>query len=464
MRCPKCRVELERDDEGTFCRECGYVPEPIEAWRSLPWSTFRDEATDELRFLIAGLWPEGSLGFISAPPKKGKTWVGIGLALAIATGRPLFGEYAVEEPRPVLYIALEGARSGLRARIGALARGLGIDPDWDDLDRLHIAYRPRPFNLADPELAALLVDEARSVDAALVVVDVLRQAVRGVNESSAEDFATVRDALEPLLAESRSVAVLHHFGKLSETQKERTPGERMAGSGAMYGALDVGLFITRSENGARRLRLELEARDFATPDALGVVIVGSGSGEHGGFTYRDAAEFVLDASAAEERDHAAELEALFHDGEWRTEPELASKARGLAANKDAIREALKAHPERFVRIEGELAKLVGRRSDAKPWGTVEMLRLLEAEKVAPTPEPPEPPGGFSTVRPRGGLVAPLKGSTPEPPAPLVVGAPPAPEPPESANGRLEACVVCGSDFEPDDAHPLRCRACSGVAA
>ena len=66
----------------------------------------------------------------------------------------------------------------------------------------------------------------------------------------------------------------------------------MAGTGAMYGALDVGFLITRSESGARRMRVEVEARDFAAPDALGVVIDGTGSGEHGGFTYTDTATLV----------------------------------------------------------------------------------------------------------------------------------------------------------------------------
>ena len=37
----------------------------------------------------------------------------------------------------------------------------------------------------------------------------------------------------------------------------------MAGSGAMFGAFDVGLFITKSENGARKLTIHTEDT-FAT--------------------------------------------------------------------------------------------------------------------------------------------------------------------------------------------------------
>ena len=289
-------------------------------WASEPWSRFRDASTEPLRYLVADLWPEGALGFVSAPPKAGKTWVGLALSIAVATGRPLFGTYAIPEPRVVVYIALEGHRSALRARIAALARGVGIDPDGGDLDLLRPLYRPRPFNLANVDLVAPLVHDAYLADAGLVVIDVLRQASRGTRESSADDFAVIRDNLEPLLAERRSVAILHHFGKLTELSKERTPGERMAGSGAMYGALDVGWFITKSEGGARRLRLEVEARDFATPDPIGLALVGTGSGAYGGFAYADTATFEVDATIVVERDRVGQLDALFADEKWRTSP------------------------------------------------------------------------------------------------------------------------------------------------
>jgi hypothetical protein len=192
-----------------------------------------------------------------------------------------------------------------------------------------------------------------------------------------------------MLAERRSAALLHHFGKLNETQKERSPGERMVGSGAMEGALDVAFYITKSEAGARRLRIEFEARDFATPDMIGVSIVGTGSGEHGGFTYGDTASFVLDPSAAEDRDLAGELDDLFADGTWRTGREVAGKKLGIGANFDEVSVALTAAPERFVQVEG---KRVGRHVNARPWGTVEMLRQLEAEEASGVSQTPETHG------------------------------------------------------------------------
>src|SRR5262249_26514765 len=150
---------------------------------------------------------EGMLVFVGGPPKKGKTWIGLALALAVATGRPLFGEYEIPEPRNVIYVALEGARVGIRARIGALARGLLLDPDAGDLDRLHVLYRPRPFDLVELDTQTWLFEQADELDAALVLIDVLRAAAH-FKENDAGEFLRVRDGLEPLLAAGRSVPVL----------------------------------------------------------------------------------------------------------------------------------------------------------------------------------------------------------------------------------------------------------------
>jgi AAA domain len=352
--------------------------------------------------------------FIAGPPKKGKTWLGLGLALSVATGRPVFGHFEVPKPSPVLYVALEGSRVGIRTRLGALARGLGIDPDSEEhLDRLHLLYRPSPFDLAHKGTPAELEEQAGEIDAGLIAVDVLRSGAR-FKENAAEEFARVRDGLEPLRAAGRTVALLHHFGKLTDTQKERSPGERMAGTGAMYGAMDVGLLITRSEHGARRLRLEVEARDFATPDAIGVVILGTGSGEHEGFTYSDTATLATDAAAAEERDLEGEAEDLFADGVWRTAREVAIKKGGIGANPKEVLEALKGAPERFAQVNG---KRVGRNPTAKPWGTRAMLEELESQEVfRAAQEHPEHQEHLPALAAVKAGVSPYRGGTGKTPA------------------------------------------------
>jgi hypothetical protein len=262
-------------------------PEPTGRIQIEDWATFNRNSQAELEFLIDELWPTKSFAFIASPPKKGKTWLGLAAAISIATGKTFIATFTIPEPRPVLYLALEGARASLRARIGALARGLNIDPDSNQLDKLDIAYRPRGINLADPSWAAEIANLAAEHEYAVIFVDVLRNAAR-IKENDQAEFSHLRMLLEPALAHT-SIALLHHFTKLSELSKERTPAERMSGSGAMYGALDVGLFITGSDDHARKLRIDFDGRDIAMPDPVSIYLEGDGQGPNKSLTYDDTA-------------------------------------------------------------------------------------------------------------------------------------------------------------------------------
>lgn len=258
------------------------------------WRDFEQNAGEEVSCIIKGLWPEGALGFIGAAPKAGKTWLGLDIAIAVATGTPVFGAFAVPAALPVLYVALEGHKAAIRTRIGCIARGHGVHPeDPGALTNLHVAYKPRGINLAQPDWAAALCDDATRLGARFVIVDVLRRAAQ-IKENDASSFMELVDLLNPISDAGIALGMLHHFNKVNENTSQRTPAERMAGSGAMFGAFDVGLFITKSENGARKLTIHTDVRDLAAPPRFLVTLQGVGSGEHGGFGYRDNLRLVLE--------------------------------------------------------------------------------------------------------------------------------------------------------------------------
>jgi len=56
---------------------------------------------------------------------------------------------------------------------------------------------------------------------------------------------------------------------------------------------------------------------------------------------------------------------------------------GIGANKDAVRKALEAHPQRFVSCTGEEAKALGRRANAILWKLAQ-----PSEPVKPVTDPP----------------------------------------------------------------------------
>jgi hypothetical protein len=251
-------------------------------------SAFRANAAVTIPFLIEDLWPVQSLGFIASPPKKGKTWLALSLAIAVASGTGFLHSFKATESRKILYLALEGNRRALLDRFGALCRGMNIDPESEEMEENFMwSYRPPGINLSDQVWADDLAQTVNEENVELVIVDVLRNAAR-MKENDASEFAALRMNLESTLRVA-SVGILHHFVKLSETSKERTPAERMSGTGAIYGALDVGMFITGTEDHERKIRIEFEGRDIAMPDPTWARLEGSGTGSNAGFVYADRA-------------------------------------------------------------------------------------------------------------------------------------------------------------------------------
>ena len=342
-------------------------------WRRSVVGVSRHDTPTSIAGSSTGFCPQACSPSSPAPPKKGKTWLGLGLALALATGQAAPRQYRVPEARDVLYVALEGSRVGIRARIGALARGLELDPDGDALDRLHLLYRPRPFDLADAWQATAdwLRDEAARVDAALVVIDVLRAAAR-FKENDAEDFARVRDALDPLLdelvARSRCSTT---SGSSPRRRRSARPASawpapaRCTARSTSASYHQVGERCAPTARRSRGPRLRRARR-------LGVV-VGDRPGEHGGFTYTDTATLALDPTAAEERDLAArDRDALRRRRLAHRLRDRRREERGHRRERDDVRATLGETPDRFASIE---PKRVGRNTPtAKPWGTIAMLR------------------------------------------------------------------------------------------
>lgn len=82
----------------------------------------------ELEYAIPGLIPEGST-ILVGPPKAGKSWLVLGLALALASGSPALSSIEIPKPRPVLMLALEDGRRRFQSRCRSiLGSGTSIPP------------------------------------------------------------------------------------------------------------------------------------------------------------------------------------------------------------------------------------------------------------------------------------------------------------------------------------------------
>jgi AAA domain len=90
-----------------------------------------------LTYAVPGIIPEG-LTLLVGPPKAGKSWLSLSLAIAVASGGVALGRLRVGDPRPVLLLALEDGDRRLQDRCRAL-----VGPDHIPA-RLHYLTRIVP--------------------------------------------------------------------------------------------------------------------------------------------------------------------------------------------------------------------------------------------------------------------------------------------------------------------------------
>ena len=85
------------------------------------------------RPIVEGLLHEGMLLF-GGKSKRGKSWLMLDLALAVATGNPVWRHFHTGEPQPVLYLALEDGRGRIQRRLRA------IKPNITTTGKLQLLY------------------------------------------------------------------------------------------------------------------------------------------------------------------------------------------------------------------------------------------------------------------------------------------------------------------------------------
>lgn len=188
---------------------------------------------------VTGLITRGATAMIGGLPKAAKkTWLATEIAVAIATGTPVCGEFFAE-PGTVRYFYAEDTRRQVRNRLRALLAGAGRTMP---VGRLLLQPRGEFLDLLRDEDLAWIVASCRRGDKPdLLVLDPLRDIHSG-EEDKSDSMREVMRRLR-LLGELLGCTVLtvHHHGKPSETTAKRGGGQRMRGSGSIHGSADAGI-------------------------------------------------------------------------------------------------------------------------------------------------------------------------------------------------------------------------------
>lgn len=215
------------------------------------WTAAQLMATEfpEPRWAVPGLVAEG-LNLLVGAPKIGKSWLCLGLAVAVASGGRALGRVQVEQG-PVLYAALEDTPRRLQSRLAAVCSGSPVPED------LHITTALPRMPDASAYVAGWLETHPK---ARLVIVDVIRK-VRGAADPRASAYADDYDAMGALkaLADKYGVAVVgvHHTRKQVD---DSDVFNDVSGSTGLTGAADAILIAKRARNTADAV-LHVTGRD-----------------------------------------------------------------------------------------------------------------------------------------------------------------------------------------------------------
>ncbi|SFU78066.1 IclR helix-turn-helix domain-containing protein [Methylobacterium sp. 174MFSha1.1] len=180
------------------------------------------------------------LSIVAGKPKTGKSWLSLGLAVAVATGGPALGNVPVKQGS-VLYLALEDNERRLQQRLRQILQEQEVA-----LDGLYFETECPRLDAGGAEAIREWVDATE--DARMVIVDVFTK-IRPERSSSETGYESDYRALMPLkqLADETSIAVVvvHHTRKMAAED----PFETVSGTNGITGAADTILILDRGGQG-----------------------------------------------------------------------------------------------------------------------------------------------------------------------------------------------------------------------
>jgi len=253
---------------------------------------------------------------------SGKTLAMQALALALASGRSVWGAYTTGAPRRVLHVDFEQGEYLTRQRYQRLARAMGVELATLE-DRLALISLPRGVALKR-EFEAWWFEHISGRQ--LVIVDSLRAATGGMDENS----STIRDPLDMLTelserTECRAL-VIHHARKPSENA---AAGDRYSirGSGAIFDATDSVYVLSAADKHAPiKVAHERAKSDGRTIEdfALEISDVPYAGDPRGALTLKVFGKERLEEHAAVAASRRAEVDAESIRRELRKRPGLAT--------------------------------------------------------------------------------------------------------------------------------------------
>jgi AAA domain len=228
-----------------------------------------DEPDPARRWLIEPLWIYGGVGTIGGLPKSYKSWMGLDMAVSVASGTPCLDTFAVQDPGGVLLYMAEDAAPVVKARLLGLCRHRGLTLNTLPIDVI-TATTVRLDLLSDQQR---LAETVRCLSPRLLLLDPFVR-LHQVNENQASEVSPILGYLRALQrAHNLAVIVTHH----ARRNGAATGGLSLRGSGDFFAWVDTALSLRRRQ---QTLVLLVEHRAAAAPDSLTLALLGTEQDMH----------------------------------------------------------------------------------------------------------------------------------------------------------------------------------------
>jgi hypothetical protein len=225
----------------------------------------------EQAWLIESMWASAAVGIIGGPPKCCKSWLGLDMALSVASGSPCLGQFPVKRPGPALIFLAEDALPAIRGRIEALCTHRQIPVESLDLYVITASSLRLDLTRDQQRLKATLA----AFKPRLLLLDPLVRLHR-LDENSATDISSLLGFVREMQRSyDTAIVLVHHLSKKHYAQ----PGQALRGSSDLHAFGDSNAYLARRKD---RIILTLEHRAAKPPEPIAIELVSrpDGSATH----------------------------------------------------------------------------------------------------------------------------------------------------------------------------------------
>lgn len=210
-------------------------------------------------WLIEGLWGSCAAGILGGHPKVCKSWLGLDMAVSVATGTPCLGRYPVTQPGPALIYLAEDTLTNVRLRLLSLCSSRGHDLAGLDV---HVITVPRMRLDVDRDRQRLL-ETARSLRPKLLLLDPMVR-LHQLEENSSSEISQLLSYLREMQRDLEMAMVLVHHTRKGGAGRGQA-GLALRGSGDLWAFGDSNLYLRRVRD---CLELVIEHRFAPAPESV----------------------------------------------------------------------------------------------------------------------------------------------------------------------------------------------------